>query len=136
MGYASHKIGYDGYDASNDVLVSDATEYTSFGGGGTNTKITGSVLSDVSDVSTLRLKMSLKHDQLTHSIRALVYIGGRLIWDKDHVATDLLYHDYTIDVPVTWVRGDTIKVTNQASANTGYMKDFSMCGKISPLRLD
>jgi len=136
MGYASHKIGYEGYTASNDVIVSDATEYTSFGGGGTTNKITGSILSDVSDVSTLRIKMSLKHDQLTHNIRAILIIGGRVVWDKQHVATDVNYHDYTLDVPVTWVRGDNIKVTNEASANTGYMKDFQICGKISPLGLD
>ena len=136
MGYASHKIGYEGYIASNDVIVADATEYSSFGGGGTTTKITGRILTDISSVSELRLKISLKHDQLTHNIRIWVYIGDVLVWDKLHVATDVLYHDYSIDIPVTWVRGDQIKVRAEASANTGFNKDFEICGKISPLRLD
>jgi hypothetical protein len=136
MGYASHKIGYDGYAASADVIVSDATVYNSFGGGGYTTKITGTILSDLSEVSDLRFKVTLKHDQLTHNIEVRVYIGGDEIWYYKHIAADVNWHTYEIDIPVTWHRGDILQVKNQASANTGSMKDFQICGKISPVRLD
>jgi len=136
MGYSSPSVGYDGYVASNDVLVEDTTEYASFGGGGYTTKITGKILTDLSSVSTVRFKISLKHDQLTHTITIILRIGGIVIWTQTHVATDANYHVYTLDKLVTWRRGASISVKAQATANTGFNKDFQICGKVSPFELD
>ena len=136
MGYSSPGVGYDGYIASADILVEDATEYSSFGGAGYTTKITGTILTDLSSVSKVRLNISLKHNQLTHIIQISVQIGGKEVWAPVHTATDANYHIYTTDLPVTWRRGDKISVKAQASANTGFNKDFQICGKVSPFELD
>lgn len=136
MGISSPVVGYDGYIASDDVLVLDPTIYNSFGGAGYTTKITGSAISDVSEGSNFRFKMSLKHTQVGHNIEVRVSIGSDEIWYKKHIAPDLNWHTYTEDITVIWHRGDILRVKNQASANTGSMKDFTICGLISPLRLD
>lgn len=137
MGYATPQVGYNGYIESNDILIEDATEYSSLGGAGYTTKITGSILTDVSKVSKLRFKISLKHSVATSGITARVYIGGRLIWVQAHNNPGHTnYTTYTADRPVTWRRGDQIQVEAQALANTGYNKDFQICGKVSLVRLD
>jgi len=136
MGYATPQIGFDGYIASNDLLVEKTTEYSSFGGAGYTTKITGKILADVSSDSKLRFKISLKHSQIGHNIEIRIYVGGKQILYLKHIAPDVNYHIYTTDIPVTWHRGDTLQVKAQASANTGYNKDFQICGIVSPVGLD
>lgn len=136
MGYTSPQVGYEGYIVSNDILVEDTTEYSSFGGAGYTTKITGSILTDVSSVSKFRFKVSLKHSIIGQNVEIRVSVGGKEIWYEKHTAPDVNYHIYTKDIAVTWHRGDNIEVKVQASANTGFNKDLQICGKVSPLRLD
>lgn len=136
MGYATPQIGYEGYVASNDILQEDTTTYNSFGGGGTTTKITGKAITDVSEESVFRFKVSLMHSQVGHNIEMRLKIGSTEIWYKIWTATDLNWHTFTKDIAVVWRRGDNISVKNQASANTGSMKDFQICGIVSPMRLD
>lgn len=137
MGYASHKIGYTGYAPTDDKLQEDTTVYTEATAADV-TKITGYALTDVQNKSKLRFKLEGKTDQAGGAWHVKVYIGGDLIWLTQH--TGNVYQAKTADILVSWRREDLIdvKLSNQTGplAGLAYLKNFEICGKISPVRLD
>lgn len=134
MGYASHKIGYTGYAPTDDKLQADATIYNEAGAVWV-TKITGRAIADVWSDSKLRFRVELRNNTVSQVVDFRLIINGVLIWLKSEIQLNWLL--YTLDQSVTWHRGDLFIVQMKCPlAGLAEMKNFEICGAVSPMRLD
>ena len=137
MGYASPQVGYTGYTPTDDKLQEDTTTYTETTDSYV-TKITGYALTDVQADSKFRFKVELRNATGARVTEMKVFIGGEEIWYTFDLTSDTFWVAKTADKAVTWKRGDLIEVKLRCDTLGGQaeMKNFEICGKISPVRLD
>ena len=136
MGYATtERVGYQGYCPSDDIIVTDTTEYTTTSNSYVE-KITGYCPMDVSAESKVRFRVELKHSAAGQTTYCRVVIDGVEVCEMSR--TNTVYGFKSEDVDVTWKRGSTISVQMRetSAANTGFMRNFQICGIQTPMGLD
>jgi hypothetical protein len=136
MGYSSPyvKWGYTGYAASDDKLQEDTNIYSET----TNvyvTKITGHSLTDMHPDSRLKFKVELRNTTSGGHVALKMFIDGVELWSITQTFVVWTAHD--IILPVTWARGAKIDIRLRCPvAGLAEMKNFEICGKVTPMRLD
>lgn len=130
-------VGYKGYTPTDDILVQDTTVYSSSLASWV-TKITGYAIEDVFHKSEFRFKASIRAVAPGDAWQFQVLINGIQIWYEQQIGT--AWHDKVSDIEVSWKKGDLIEVqihnSTAGAAGTIELKDFSINGQISPVRLN
>ncbi|GAG63933.1 unnamed protein product [marine sediment metagenome] len=134
MGYSS-PLGYTGYAPTDDKLQEDTNTYTENGPTWVS-KITGYAIADVQPKSKLRFKVEIQNTTFGKLVYFAVFINNTIVWAEDWIQN--IWKLYESDVFVTWRRGDFIEVKLKCDILGGQaqMKNFEICGKVSPVRLD
>lgn len=134
MGYAAVSLGHQGWVESDDVLTSDTDEHSTINTDWVERK-TGKIITDLDGNSYLRFKLDMKSVG-TDDVQAKVEIDGTSIWEPHTNAA--VYVTKTADRQIQYKRESEIKVYQKSDTGTSWcwIKNFYICGKISPVRMD
>ena len=130
MGYASPAVGYVGYAASDDVLMTDTTEYST-----TETDYTTvaklTKLSDVRPNSTFRIKVDIKGSSGapdTQYFKMVDTNGNELLSFSDQ---GFAYETKTNDI--TYLGGEVYVQIKATAGETCFITNLQLLGKETPM---
>lgn len=124
-------VGLTGFIASDTVLIQDTTTYETESTSN-ETVITGKFIQNITNDSTIRVKVDIKDDGTSGSTYFYFQVEGETKFSTNRSGD---WVTRSSNISVDWDAGAEFSVLIRKSVNnSGFIKNFQICGDPSPVK--